>query len=287
MIKISFSAAQKFLLSPFSYYAHYFLRLRATEIGSALVFGSALDAGINSLLNDKKDNVTPDLQKAKKVFKDVFIREDSTAIKYSKADLDEDLLTEEDLNSGLNKSWLSLNKKGEVLLEEYCNQILPKLEKVLLVQHEINLTNKSGDAFTGVIDLVAQIDGKTYVIDNKSASKKYTPESANESSQLSTYFEAIKSDYELDGVAYIVIPKTIRKRKLPRVEIQVILGSPNEELINQTFNDYDLVLTGIKTGQFPCTPEKCCKEFWGCTYQRYCESGGVDMTGLQFVDKKK
>ena len=284
MIKISFSAAQKYLLSPFSYFAHYYLRLRPVQLSSALIFGSALDTGLNSLLMDIKNEVSVNLDKAKEAFNSAF--EDNPLIKYSKADLDESLLTEEDLQSDKNKSWLSLKRKGHVLIEEYHSQVIPKLEKVLLVQHEINLKNATGDVFTGIIDFVGQIGGKLYVIDNKSSTKKYTPESANESAQLSTYHESIKNEYKLDGVAYIVLPKTVRKKKLPRIEIQIIFGEANEELTDKTFKEYDEVLTGIKTGKFPCTPEKCCKEFWGCAYEGFCKSGGTDMTGLEFKKER-
>ncbi len=296
MIRLSYSAASKYLLSPFSYFAHYYLRLRQEQLGSALVFGSALDTGLNSLLEDKRDGLEPDLAKAKAAFCESFLSQEVNGevvflytegvVKFSKADLDKDLLTDDDLACGLNKSWLSLNRKGQILIEEYYQQVLPRIEKVLLVQHEINLTNESGDAFTGVIDLVAQIDGKIYICDNKSTGVVYKPSSANESQQLATYYEALKDKYDIAGVAFITLSKTVLKRKKPRVDIRIIFGNVSEELIEKTFMDYDKVLTGIKNAEFKCSGE-CQRTPWGCCYKKYCESGGTDMTGLIYHEKRK
>lgn len=306
MINLSYSAAQKYLTSPFAYFAHYFLRLRTASTGSALVFGGALDEGLNSLLADKRDGKEPDLDKAKLAFDESFGKHKVASIKYSKADLDASLLGCSDINcvyrdnkvgtngrcnckeemQGVDPAWVALSRKGHILIEEYNKQIMPKLEKVLLVQHKIDMKNEDGDAFTGIIDLVAQIDGKVYVIDNKSTTKPYTANSANESSQLATYFEAIREEYNPHGVAYITVPKTIRKVKKPVVDISIIYGQAGEQLIDKTFSEYDGVLQGIRKGRFPCTPEVCCSSPWGCDYRRYCESGGKDMTGLVVSERK-
>lgn len=274
-----------------SYFLHYLLRLRPTESGSALFFGAALDEALNSLLNDKKEGRESNVEKAKAVFLKEFTMQtidgvdrylyDPGVVKFSKADLDESLLTKEDRGSGLNLSWCSMNRKGQILIEEYAEQVLPRLEKVLLVQHEINLTNEAGDTFTGIVDLVAQIDGKVYLCDNKSTSITYAADSANESQQLATYYEALRDEYKLDGVMYITIPKKIRKRKMPRIDIKFIEGQIPDELIEKTFEDYDKVLDGVKNARFECTPEKCCSTPWGCDFQRYCRSGGKDLSGLK------
>lgn len=296
MIRLSFSAAQKYLTSPFSYYAHYFLRLRSEQLGSALVFGSALDTGLNSLLIDLKDGMAPDLEKAKAAFCREFLKQTVNgedillytpgAVKFSKSDLDEGLLTEEDLSSGLDKSWLSLNRKGQILIEEYHAQVIPRIESVLAVQHEINLPNEAGDVLTGIVDFIAKIDGKVRLCDNKSTSITYTATSASESAQLATYYEALREEFGLEGVAYVTLSKKVLKRKKPRVNIRIIFGEVSEDLIIQTFDQYDSVLTGIRSGQFPCTREICCSTPWGCGYKKFCESNGRNMDGLIVHDKK-
>lgn len=273
------------------------MRLRPATTGSALVFGSALDTGLNSLLIDLKDGRTPDVEKAKAAFCQAFLTTqvngetkflyEAGVVQYSKADLDESILTSDDQNSELNKSWLSLNRKGQMLIEEYAVQALPRIQKVYLVQHEIALSNETGDKFTGIIDFVAMIDGKIYICDNKSTSITYKENSANESEQLATYYEALRDQYDIAGVCYVTIPKKLRKRKKPLVDISFIFGTIDEALLNKTFENYDKVLTGIRTAKFECTPDICCSTPWGCQYKAYCRSGGKDTTGLLFQDKKK
>lgn len=252
------------------------MRLRPTDTGSALIFGSSVDSGLNSLLTDIRDGREPSLARAKAMFDAQFKSINPTEIKFSKADFDESLG---------ETPWKSLECKGHMILEAYVEQVLPKIERVILVQHEVSLTNELGDSLIGVVDLVAQIDGKVYILDNKTSSIKYSEDAAAISQQLGTYFEALKYDYKLDGVGFIVIPKNIRKKKEPRVPIEIKLGNVDEKIMVETFAMYENVLDGIKSGEFRCT-RQCCKNPWPCPYKGYCDSSGTDLTGLKYVDKK-
>ncbi len=287
-LTLSYSACEKYLLSPFSWYLHYLLKLRPVGFSSALVFGGAVDEGVNSLLTDMKNNIPVNVPKAKTIFENALAYSDNNdirikgTVKFSKADCDEDLLYGLTIPEEHDRAWYSLREKGIIMIDAYVSQVLPKIKQVHLVQHNINLTNADGDSFIGIVDLVATLDdGKTYVLDNKTSSKKYELDSVSESEQLATYFEALKSEYTLFGAGYIVLPKSIRKKKEPKCEIQIILGKIEEELIAATFAKYDGVLYGIKNGKFECTGE-CAKQFWGCTYSRFCKSNGKDMTGLRY-----
>ena len=293
MIQLSFSAAQRYINSPMSYFLHYLMRLRPVELSSALIFGSAIDEGLNTLLNQKKNGHEVDTTEAWIAFNQALQYNNGVdlrtrgVVKFSKADLDEDLIRQMSENIPIehDPAWYSLQRKGELILAAYAEQVLPKLEKVLLVQHEIALTNDLGDTFIGVVDLVAQIEGKTYILDNKTSSIKYAADAADISQQLGTYYEALKDEYKIDGVGFIVIPKSIRKKKLPLVPIEIKLGNIDEKILVETFDMYDTVLKGIKKGDFTCS-RKCCEAPWGCTYKRYCDSGGTDLTGLK-IEKKK
>lgn len=276
-----------------SYYLHYLLRIRPTDTGSALIFGSALDAALNSLLLDLKDGNRPDVEKARLEFTRTFKTVDPNTIKYSKADVDTSSLptdfSYENENPIYPLAWHCLLFKGYILIQEYIEQVLPRIEKVLEVQKTISLKNDMGDEFTGIIDFIAQIDGKIWIADNKSSSVKYAENSVGESGQLATYFEAMKDEYDLAGACFVVIPKSLRKVKKPIVDISMIFGSISEQLVDKTFSDYDNVLSGIKTGKFECTRsqrEGCCSKPWPCSYVTYCRSEGRDMTGLQIVEKK-
>lgn len=293
-IQLSFSAAQRYILSPMSYFLHYHLRLRPIETGSALIFGSALDAGLNSLLEAKRDGKDIDVDKAIIEFTRVFKTVDPNSIKYSKADGDATSLPSDFLFENENPiyplPWHCLMFKGHILIQEYATQVLPRIEKVLEVQKTISLKNELGDEFTGIIDFVAQIDGKIYICDNKSSSIKYAEDSVGESGQLATYYEAMKDEYDLAGACFVVIPKGLRKKKLPIVDISMIFGSIKEELIDKTFTDYERVLEGVKTGQFNCTRNErggCCSTPWGCSYKNWCDSGATDLTGLKYEEKRK
>lgn len=290
MIKLSYSACMKYLQSPRAYFLHYYTRLREIKTGSALIFGGALDLGLNSLLQDKMDGKPADIDKAMDVFHKEFNKTSLADIKFSKADLDMDLVPEAHRDSTTQElSSISLQEKGRILIEEYAVQIIPKIEQVLFIQKTINLPNHTGDVLTGAADFGAIIDGKRTLIDNKSTSVTYKENSANESEQLATYFEALKEEYGLTHVAYIAIPKKIRKVKKPRVEISIIFGQVTEQLLDQTFEKYDKVLTGIKLGEFPCRRTErdgCCSMPWPCTFRAYCESGGVDKSGLVVKESK-
>ncbi len=290
MISLSYSAAQRYILSPMSWYLHYMLRLRPVANGSALAFGAALDSGLNSLLEDKRDGRELDILKAKARFTADFERWLSEEIQYTKADLDESILDEADYASGRNLSWCSLHKKGHILIDEYVVQVMPKIEEVYLVQHTISLTNELGDTFTGVIDFVAKINGKIYICDNKTTSVVYAADSASESEQLATYYEALRDKYDIAGVCYVTIPKKLRKKKRPVVECSMIFGTISEDLLNKTFQQYERVLSGIRNAHFACTRNQsggCCSTPWGCAYKNYCQSGGTDTTGLKFEKKER
>lgn len=263
------------------------MRLRPTDRGSALAFGGAVDEGLNSLLIDKRDGREIRVDVAKAMFNVEFKKNNPHEIKYSKADVDTALFTKEELASDQHENdfrFESLIRKGHLIIEAYAEQVIPRLEKVILVQHEISLTNELGDSLIGIVDLVAQIDGKVYILDNKTSSIKYSEDAVAISQQLGTYFDALQDEYKLDGAGYIVIPKNIRKKKEPRVPIEIKLGNVSENVIDETFEMYESVLDGIKNGRFECT-RNCCKMPWPCPYKNYCDSGGKDLTGLKYEKK--
>ncbi len=310
-MQLSFSACQKYLLSPRSWFLHYLLRLRPVDTGSALIFGAALDCGFNFLLEYKKDplllnkitgtsndfifSMDTVILLAKEAFDKEFCSVEPSSIKFSKADADTTSLPKDFELTNASKpsaplAWYCLLFKGHILIEEYAAQVLPRIQEVYEIQREISLKNELGDTFTGIIDLIAKIDDKVWIVDNKSSSIKYAQDSVANSEQLASYYEAMRSEYKLDGACYIVVPKKLRKVKLPRVEIEFIFGSINEELIDKTFQDYEKVLDGIKNARFECTREQrdgCCSAPWGCSFQRYCQSNGQDLTGLKYTEPTK
>lgn len=296
-LQLSYSACEKYKTCPLAWYYHYLLRLRPIVVGSALPFGNAMDQALNVLLQQKMDNKPNYVIAAKEEFlrnwsmteingKKVDL-EVGGMIKFSKSDFDKSLVSDTG-DSHRHPSWESLRTKGLMMVSAYADQIIPRIEKVHAIQHKISLKNEAGDEFIGVVDFIATIEGKVRLMDNKTSSIKYTQTSANEAAQLATYFEACKDEFKLDGVGFVVIPKTIRKKKEPLVPIEMIFGDVDEKLIDKTFREYETVLSGIKNGQFnPRFHDKCCDSVWGCPYQKFIQSGGVDMTGLEFIKSRK
>lgn len=261
------------------------------------MFGNAVDVGLNTLLRNTMPGVEQKNphEQFMKVWGYTEINGNgvelakSDLVKYSKSDYDENILTEADKNDiklGLDKSWVSLRRKGLMIVDAYEKQILSRIKEVIAVQKYVSLSNKDGDKFIGYIDFICRWeDDKVYIVDNKTTSIKYKDDSVSTSPQLATYFEGTVEEFEPDGAMYIAVPKKFRKRKEPLIPIQAITGEISEELIEETFQQYDNTLHGIKMGRFPCTG--CEDNVFGCDYKRYCQSDGEDTTGLVYVPVKK
>lgn len=273
MTRLSHSASQKYLTCPAMYRLHYIDRIRSHRIGSALLFGSALDEALNVLLATKLDkpteNATDDLERIKQGFdyhlayqminKELLDIRTSHYIDYFGSDFEKDILTEvelkslqdfirdagyvkdsDDENSGypnpfdlydeisgyikdkqeINStdqsyynyaSWLSLKRKGHMMLEHYKDEIMPQIKRVISIQKKVNLPNQDGDVMIGYIDFEAELKGYEGIItlDNKTSSKKYKLVDINDNGQLLVYDE-----FTENGLAgYIVLMKKIKYHK--------------------------------------------------------------------------
>lgn len=291
-IRLSHSAKELYLRCPLAYYMHYFLNLRSKTTNSALPFGNAIDSGLNTLL------LTYNVREAQDAFEKAWsfgkINNEEISfkftdlIKFSKADLDESLLTENILKQPINvQSWESLLNKGMMMIDTYAKEILPKIDKVLSVQERIALPNGNGDVITGLVDFVARFkDGSVLICDNKTTSVKYDSNKLNESAQqLATYDEALSEKYKTNGVAYVVVDKKIRKKD-PRVRIDIISGKINEEMKKKTFDEYDQVLYSIKMGQFQSNNPNCNNYFGTCICDKYVKSDGTNLEDLVEIKKE-
>jgi len=119
-------------------------------------------------------------------------------------------------------NWLSLRRKGHVMLQSYATKVLPRIKRVIAVQKKSELVNDQGDSVVYIIDLIVEWeDGKIYLMDNKTSSIDYEEDSAMKSQQLVLYYHAEKEESKLDGVGFIVLNKNILKN---RVKICSICG---------------------------------------------------------------
>ena len=270
MLILSHTANQLYIRCPASYHIRYNLKLNEKVVGSALPFGTAIDAALNVLLLEK------DLVKAKQVFttkwlypeinKQTVLATKTDLIRYSKTDLDKSMLGDEELQevieNNLSLEWHCLAKKGSLMLEAYAEQILPQIREVIAVQKNIEIDNGIGDKIIGVVDLIAVMkDGRTMILDNKTSSKAYSKDAVEkEGHQLALYDYALKDEYKINGQGFIVIEKNIRKKT--GVHINLVDGVVPQGLADEVIESMDKTLRGIKSGDFHSNhPE--CKSFFG------------------------
>lgn len=282
-VYVSHTSKETYLTCPRKYYLHYKEKIREITQSSALSYGKAVDEGLNVLLLRKDD---PDVvNKAKNAFYDEWnkiLDNDMVGIRFSKSDLDESILSDEELleskDDNAYRSWLSLKNKGDLFIEAYYEQIIPRIKRVIDIQKQVKITNEDGDVLTGFIDLVCEWeDGRIIVFDNKTTSVTYKEDSVRTSEQLATYYEASLNMYDkVDACGYIVISKAIRKRKLPKVKIDVIIDNIPDKLTMKTFNDYDKVLEGIKSEKFEENRTGCTTKYGKCQFYEYCRSGSME-----------
>ena len=256
MVRLSHSAVNKYLGCAKEYELYYVQKLRSKFQSSPLIFGSAFDAASEHLVINrdfdaavKVFNDTWTFQEINKVQKDLRLL---TTIVYSGKDLDLDLLETEDfvsINELCGKgasfkidevvakkkansfkflkkkekelfnytNWLSLKRKGFLMLEEAKRIIDENMIELLGTQVKVELENEEGDSSIGYADLVVRWKGydKPIVMDFKTSSPDYKADSVRTSPQLSGYVLGLSEQFEnTDLGGYIVLNKNILKNRI-------------------------------------------------------------------------
>jgi hypothetical protein len=160
-------------------------------------------------------------------------------IEWNKSDYDGDLLTkkdwgtifsmseepftEKDTNPELNSymNWISLKRKAHLLIKAYQDQIIPEIDKVVVVQQAFSISDGTNGILNGFIDVVLKlISGEVVVLDNKTTSMQYAEDSVKESIQLSIYLKVLEimkeegtyADLLPTHAGYAVLSKKINKK---------------------------------------------------------------------------
>lgn len=327
MTQISYTSAGKYTQCPKEYALHYKDKIRPTALGSALIFGNAFDEAIMALLGS--NNVLKARQALKRhltISKDVFGNRvfvpTSQDVVYNANDIDEELLTPEDRTRHVagkaHMAWLSLHRKGLLLIDGFNTHVLPNIKRVIAVQHPIRLENEHGDIVTGKCDFVVEWhDGRIIAFDLKSAGMPYERDAVQSSTQLATYFLALGDTFKLDAVGYIVGLKNIRKNRKkkcivcgydgsgtrfgtcnntlamskkrcngewnesinPQAGYQTLIDNIPQHFLQLTLDNLNAVNNGIKQGVFFRNLNACVRPYGKCAYYNYCH-GNKDMTGL-------
>lgn len=317
---LSHTRINKFLTCGKAYEYHYVDKLRPIKMNSPLLFGAAIDKALNDLLETK------DLSKAKEVFDQTWSKQtynyqqvdltNNPNIKFSKSDLEEKLLTEEEMLLEVPKRyWTSMKKKGHLFLEAYNEKVLPLIKDVVAVQKEVKISNDDGDSITGYIDCILKWeDDKTYIADNKTTTVKYGENSAGESDQLALYYHDQQNELKLDGVMFIVLDKKIKFKTIktcskchsvfvsknnkrcthvdketkelcnsdlavsykPEVDINIYKSKVSERKENEVLEKFDIANNGIHNKEFEKNYKSCESVYGRCEFYNLCHFGRDD-----------
>lgn len=253
MAKLSFSSIKMFSECGQKYDYHYNHKIRSKWFHTALAYGSAIDEGLNALLSTKdltKALEAFDLKWSHQYINNKLTNlATSPIIVSADSDFDADLLTDEDkvkITNHFQKDWdlvfselvdkksqfgwknltdkdrsdynfvvwHSLRRKGIIMITSYEKKILPKIKKVIAVQHSTALENDIGDSVVQYLDLVVEWeDGSILLLDNKTSARDYEEDSAARSPQLISYFHKAKEEFGVEAVGFIVLHKNIQKNK--------------------------------------------------------------------------
>lgn len=172
-------------------------------------------------------------------------------------------------------SWLSLRRKGHLLLNVYREEVIPTIEYVYDIQITVGIEDGEGNVIEGFTDFTASFKDEPsvkYIVDNKTSSKAYKEDSVRISEQLSTYDIQLK----FGKGAYIVMEKDIRKKE-PRVRISIIRDVISEELVETTLDRFDEAVYIINKGEFPANKQSGCRPFGQlCDYYGLCHKDSMD-----------
>ncbi len=175
-----------------------------------------------------------------------------------------------------NLCWLSLYRKGELMIQAYESDILPEINEVFDIQKEVALLNESGDKLRGKIDFTASFKdspNERYIVDNKTTSQAYKDDSVASSVQLAIYCEA----ENCDRAAYAVMEKKMRVKE-PKARTQLIKDIIFDVQKQKVFDKVEDQLNNIATGHFhkKDSPKDC--HFFGraCEFFNLCWHGKMD-----------
>jgi RecB family exonuclease len=187
---LSFSRINRYLLCPEQYRLYYVENLRPAIPSANLVFGKLVHESLAALFRDGTDPA----------------EHFSASWNVAKG---------EELDYSSKDSWEKLNTAGQSLLEKFVKEDLARLSNVRAAEEAFELNVTSLDVpLVGIIDLVADLDGKTTVVDFKTSASTYKPHEVRLSDQLTSY-QLAHPDVRQSALCVLV------KTKEPKIEWHV------------------------------------------------------------------
>jgi len=361
--KLSHSASNQFMDCPTKWKFHYVDKLRSKTQHAALAFGSAVDAAVTSLLK-QSDKKPEDVFSYFWRFQDINGKQTylptATNIVYANSDYDEELLLSEDLDKireefkvenpiteiqkvydekeyagfeGLPEdrkkllnfaNWLSLYRKGLLMVKAVKEEVIPKIKRMHGAQVYCKLENDVGDLIVGYADMVAEWEGydEPIIFDFKTSAKDYAIDSVLTSPQLTLYVHSLSQDFkETRRAGYIVLNKNVRKNRTktcnkceyinegtnhktcnntvgsvrcngewrstldPKIHVQVVIDLIPEKTEQIVLENFDYINASIKNGVYHRNFSSCVKPYGKCTFYNLCYKDSMD--GLEKLGDKK
>jgi CRISPR/Cas system-associated exonuclease Cas4 (RecB family) len=187
---LSHSRINRYLLCPEQYRLYYVEGLRPRLYSASLVFGQAVHQALAMFFRTGAEPAN------------------SFVALWKEAG-------EVELRYGQRESWERLNDTGQALLRKFVADELPRIGKVSGTEKAFELgITEIETPFVGVIDLVAELDGKRTVVDFKTSGSTYAEHEVRLSDQLTAYQLA---EPEAERMALCVLVKT----KEPKIEWHV------------------------------------------------------------------
>src|SRR5713226_7426288 len=187
---LSHSRINRYLLCAEQYRLYYIENLRPRRYSAALVFGQAVHQALASFFGTGAEPAA------------------SFAALWKDAG-------QAELRYGARESWERLDEAGRALLAKFVAEELSRISKVTASEKAFELGITGIDPpFIGVVDLVAELDGKRTVTDFKTSASSYAEHEVKLSDQLTAYQLAEPQAMQM---ALCVLVKT----KEPKIEWHV------------------------------------------------------------------
>jgi hypothetical protein len=316
-LRISYSAIDTYLTCSEKYRLERIVKIIPEMINTAFLFGKSVDQASDVIFKPfMKDALPYSRDEMIDRFKDSLTTIDYLGemihaptclkVKYSKADVQSELLEKSDLEviqQFIDKSdleitniqqfidyykdtkvkvddetsiynfiaWHCLFRKGIIMLDRLRLWAEENVQEVISLQRKIEIRNDDDDLLIGYIDLecILKRDGILRTIDLKTATgakRQYPADKISKSMQLAIYAQASQKH-----CGYIVLDKAIKK-KAPRVIIHELLGEITEEQLDETFEKIDIAMQGIKSGKFEKNFDSCFL-YGPCVFRDLCSKG--------------
>jgi len=192
---LSFSRINRYLHCPEQYRLYYIENLRPKFAPASLVFGQIVHQALAFFFREQDDPVR------------LFLNQWNEAKGF-------------DLDYGERESWDKLRVSGQALLAKFIQEEVDRLQNVRAAEKTFELRISTLSLpLVGVIDLLADLDGKPTVVDFKTAASAYQEHEVILSDQLTAYQLA---EPQTEQTALCVLVKT----KLPKIEWHISERSP-------------------------------------------------------------